>query len=50
MDNRIDGVVLSVVNELGDFSAKPDAGSGTKGIVPARQKEARNKATGKSRR
>jgi two-component system CheB/CheR fusion protein len=50
MDNRIDGVVLSVVNELGDFSAKPDAGSGTKGIVPARQKETRNKATGKSRR
>jgi two-component system CheB/CheR fusion protein len=50
MDNRIDGVVLSVVNELGDFSAKPDAGSGTTGIAPARQKEIRSKALGKSRR
>ena len=50
MDNRIDGVVLSVVNELGDFSAKPDAGSGTTGVVPARQKEIRGKAVGKSRR
>jgi two-component system CheB/CheR fusion protein len=50
MDNRIDGVVLSVVNELGDFSAKADPGSGAKRIVPARQKVIRNKATGKSRR
>jgi two-component system, chemotaxis family, CheB/CheR fusion protein len=50
MDNRIDGVVLSVVNELGDFSAKPDAASGTAGIVPASQKEIRAKAMGKSRR
>ena len=51
MDNRIDGVVLSVVNELGDFSAKPD-GSGAKmtGSVPARQKEIRGKAQGASRR
>jgi hypothetical protein len=50
MDNRIDGVVLSVVNELGDFSAKPDPASGTTGIVPASQKEIRGKAMGKSRR
>ena len=51
MDNRIDGVVLSVVNELGDFSAKPD-GNGAKmtGSVPARQKEIRGKAQGASRR
>jgi len=48
MDNRIDGVVLSVVNELGDFSAKPDAGGGTT-IAPARRKEIRSKALGKSR-
>jgi two-component system CheB/CheR fusion protein len=50
MDNRIDGVVLSVVNQLGDFSAKPDPASGTAGIVPASQKEIRGKAMGKSRR
>jgi two-component system CheB/CheR fusion protein len=51
MDNRIDGVVLSVVNELGDFSAKRD-GNGAKiaGRLPARQKEIRSKAQGASRR
>jgi two-component system, chemotaxis family, CheB/CheR fusion protein len=50
-DNRIDGVVLSVVNELGDFSGNPDrnAEKGTGG-APASPKVARSKVPRRSPR
>jgi two-component system, chemotaxis family, CheB/CheR fusion protein len=45
MDNRIDGAVLSVVNELGNFSARADGIDGiAAGIAPAQAKKVRNRA------
>jgi two-component system CheB/CheR fusion protein len=47
MDNRIDGVVLSVVSELGHLSEKPEAGDRTKSVAPPRPKKARKAASRK---
>jgi two-component system, chemotaxis family, CheB/CheR fusion protein len=47
MDNRIDGVVLSVVSELGNLSEKPEAGDGTKSVAPPQPKKARKAASRK---
>ena len=41
MDNRIDGVVLSVVSELGHLSDKPGAGEGKKPVASPRPNKAR---------
>jgi two-component system CheB/CheR fusion protein len=47
MDNRIDGVVLSVVSELGDLTAPTDERDGRPPqIALARAKKVRNKVTG----
>ena len=49
MDNRIDGVVLSVVNELGDLTNKKDgAGSDTTDGVNTHPKRGRAKTPGRS--
>jgi len=46
MDNRIDGVVLSVMNEVGSISAKLDGNGGkVAGKAPAHKRKNGNKAT-----
>jgi two-component system, chemotaxis family, CheB/CheR fusion protein len=51
MDNRIDGVVLSVVSELGNPSSPPDGMDGQKPkSAPAPQKKSRIRTPGGSRR
>jgi two-component system, chemotaxis family, CheB/CheR fusion protein len=51
MDNRIDGVVLSVVGELGNSSSQPDGVDGrTAAGAPVTLKKARGKTPGGSRR
>jgi hypothetical protein len=51
MDNRIDGVVLSVVGELGNSSNQPDGADGrTARRDPAAIKKVRGKTSGGSRR
>jgi two-component system, chemotaxis family, CheB/CheR fusion protein len=51
MDNRIDGVVLSVVSELGNHSGQPDGMDGRTPVsVPAHLKKDRSKPSGGSRR
>jgi two-component system CheB/CheR fusion protein len=50
MDNRIDGVVLSVVSELGNLNGEHDGADGrTPEISPARGKKGRNKTPGAPR-
>jgi two-component system, chemotaxis family, CheB/CheR fusion protein len=51
MDNRIDGVVLSVVTELGPPSGQPDGTDGRKAVsAPAHLKKSQSKTSGGSRR
>jgi two-component system CheB/CheR fusion protein len=51
MDNRIDGVVLSVVGELGNSSSQPEAVDGRAAAgAPAPLKKGRGKTSGGSRR
>jgi two-component system CheB/CheR fusion protein len=47
MDNRIDGVVLSVVSELGNLPQKPNGRDGRKPGGPPRPKKARKTTTRK---
>jgi hypothetical protein len=51
MDNRIDGVVLSVVGELGNSSSQPDGVDGrTAAGTPARLKKGRGNSGGPRRK
>jgi hypothetical protein len=51
MDNRIDGVVLSVVSELGNPSGQPDGMGGRSPLsAPAHLKKDRSRTSGGSRR
>ncbi len=51
IDNRIDGVVLSVVSEVGNTSGQPDGADGRVAVsAPAPLKKGRSKTSGGSRR
>jgi hypothetical protein len=52
MDNRIDGVVLSVMNEIGSFPGSPGGvdGMGTGKALPGKTKRSSKAAVGSRRK